>query len=197
MHFSTRHVRFGLAAFLLIALLLDVVPTIARQQMQSAPQPIVYIPLISILPGGHMPSPIEQEAINLINQQRTLHSCPQLGISIKLSDAAYRHSSDMALGDLFSHDGSDGSTMVSRILDTGYTYSQLAENIAAGDSTAQAVVSHWMGSTMHRNNIWNCGLRDAGIGYYYQADDQPNVRLFNGQIGGPFYHYWTLDLGTP
>ena len=35
------------------------------------------------------------------------------------------------------------------------------------------------------------------LGYYYQADDQPNVRLFNGQIGGPFYHYWTLDLGTP
>lgn len=196
MHFSTRHVRFGLAALLLIALLLNVVPTIARQQMQSAPQPIVYLPLISNVPGGHMLSAMEQEAIDLINQQRTLNRCPQLAVSSKLVDAAYRHSTDMALGDLFSHDGSDGSTMVSRILDTGYTYSQLAENIAAGDSTAQAVVSQWMGSPMHRGNILNCGLRDAGIGYYYQADDQPNVR-FNGQIGGPFYHYWTLDLGTP
>jgi uncharacterized protein YkwD len=153
----------------------------------------VYLPLLA---GASQPS-IEQQVLELTNEQRQQNGCATaLVLSPQLSAAASAHSQDMALHDLFSHSGSDGSTMVSRITATGYSYSQLAENVAAGRATAEDVVSDWMNSPGHRANILNCGLREVGIGYYAQMDDQSNVRLDNGQVGGPYRYYWTQDLGA-
>ena len=86
--------------------------------------------------------------------------------------------------------------MVSRVVATGYGYSQLAENLAAGPTTAEGVVASWMNSPGHRANILNCGLRELGVGYYVQLDDQSNVRLDNGHLGGPYRYYWTQDFGS-
>ena len=54
-----------------------------------------------------------------------------------------------------------------------------------------------MTSPGHRANILNCSFREIGVGYYEQLDDQSNVRLDNGQLGGPFRHYWTQEFGAP
>jgi hypothetical protein len=40
-------------------------------------------------------------------------------------------------------------------------------------------------------------LRNLGVGYYAQMDDQANVRLETGQLSGPFRYYWTQDFGSP
>ena len=48
----------------------------------------------------------------------------------------------------------------------------------------------------HRANILNCDLRELGVGYYVQLDDQSNVRLDDGQLGGPYRYYWTQDFGS-
>ncbi|HJZ47073.1 MAG TPA: CAP domain-containing protein [Roseiflexaceae bacterium] len=152
----------------------------------------VYLPLLSR--AG--PS-IEQRVIDLTNAQRRQHGCPiPLVHSPQLAAAASAHSQDMALGNLFSHSGSDGSTMVSRIVATGYNYAQLAENLAAGPASPEEVVAGWMTSPEHRANILNCELREIGVGYYEQPDDQSNVRMDNGQLGGPFRYYWTQDFGS-
>jgi uncharacterized protein YkwD len=122
----------------------------------------VYLPLVN-----HAAQPsIEQLVLDLTNEQRLQHGCTTaLTLSVQLAAAASAHSQDMAIHDLFSHTGSDGSTMVSRVVATGYSYSQLAENLAAGPATAEAVVASWMNSPGHRANILNCGLRDLGVGY--------------------------------
>jgi uncharacterized protein YkwD len=153
----------------------------------------VYLPLL--IRAGQ-PS-VEQQVIDLVNQQRQQHGCSALVPSVPLSAAAYTHSEDMALRDLFSHTGSDGSTMVSRAKAAGYSYSRLAENLAAGASTAEEVMNGWMASPGHRANILNCDLHELGVGYYAQTDDQANVQLANGQLGGPFRYYWTQDFGSP
>jgi uncharacterized protein YkwD len=135
---------------------------------------------------------------DLTNQQRQQHGCAvALVLSPQLTAAATAHSQDMALQDRFGHIGSDGSTMVSRIVATGYSYSLLAENVAAGQATAEDVVAGWMNSPGHRANILNCNLRDLGVGYYAQFNDQSNVQLDSGQIGGPYRYYWTQDFGAP
>ena len=103
----------------------------------------------------------------------------------------------MALHDIFSHTGSDQSTLVTRVQSAGYAYSWLAENIAAGYKTPQDVVNAWISSPGHHANMVNCNLHEAGVGYYYQADDQRTVRDDGGTISGPYYHYWTQDFGTP
>jgi len=153
----------------------------------------VYLPLVS----RAAQLSLEQQVLDLTNAQRQQHGCATaLTLSAQLTAAASAHSQDMALHDLFSHTGSNGSTMVSRIVTTGYSYSQLAENLAAGPATAEDVVASWMNSSGHRANILNCGLHYLGVGYYAQMDDQANVRLDNGQLGGPFHYYWTQDFGS-
>jgi uncharacterized protein YkwD len=141
---------------------------------------------------------IEQRIVDLTNQQRRQQGCTvALVLSPQLSAAASAHSRDMALHDLFSHTGSDGSTMISRAVAAGYSYSRLAENLSAGQSTPEEVVAGWMNSPGHRSNMLNCALREIGVGYYEQPDDQSNVRLDSGEISGPYRHYWTQDFGAP
>ena len=152
----------------------------------------VYVPLL--LSSAQLS--VEQQVLDLVNQQRQQQGCAALTRSEQLSAAANAHSQDMALHDLFSHTGSDGSSMVSRVEATGYSYSMLAENLAAGARTAEEVVAGWMNSPGHRANILNCDLHELGVGYYMQLDDQSNVRLDNGQLGGPYRYYWTQDFGS-
>jgi uncharacterized protein YkwD len=153
----------------------------------------MYVPLLF---RGGQPS-AEQQVLELVNQQRKLHGCPAMALSGQLGAAASMHSQDMAIHDLFSHSGSDGSTMVSRVVAMGYSYSLLAENLAAGSATAEDAMAGWMNSPEHRANILNCNLRELGVGFYVQMDDQSNVRLDNGQLSGPFRYYWTQDFGSP
>jgi uncharacterized protein YkwD len=154
----------------------------------------VYLPLMTQATAAVS---IEQRLTDLTNELRRQQGCAvALVLSPQLSAAASAHSRDMALHDLFSHSGSDGSTMASRAVAAGYSYSRLAENLAAGQASPEEVVAGWMSSPGHRSNILNCALREIGVGYYEQSDDQSNVRLDTGEISGPYRHYWTQDLGA-
>lgn len=155
----------------------------------------LFIP-IALVPASA--SAAEQQVLELINQARRANGCNNdLVFAVRLNASADRHSSDMALRDFFSHTGSDGSSAGVRAEQAGYSYSELAENIAAGYNTPQKVVNAWMGSSGHRQNILNCELSETGIGHYYQADDQANVKDDFDQVGGPYFHYWTQDFAIP
>ena len=183
----------SLAAFVLLALM---APALSRTYAMPALANThkLYVPIAA---RHDAPLSIDQQVLALINQQRRSNGCnTDLTISPKLKQAADRHSADMALHDIFSHTGSDGSSMVDRIVQSGYHYSMIAENIAAGYSTPQQVVEAWMKSSGHRSNILNCSLRETGIGYYYQSNDQPNVKSGSAKAG-PLYYYWTQDFGSP
>jgi uncharacterized protein YkwD len=179
-------------AFLLAVLLMCMSGATSTRVRAASSGFRVYLPLLA----HPAQLSIDQQVLNLTNQQRQQHGCAALALSPQLTAAASAHSQDMALHDLFSHTGSNGSTIVSRVAATGYSYSQLAENLAAGPATAQDVVASWMNSPGHRANILNCGMHELGVGYYVQLDDQSNVRLDNGQLGGPYRYYWTQDFGS-
>ncbi len=72
-----------------------------------------------------------------------------------LAKAAQRHSTDMATKDFMSHTGSDGSSMSSRVSDTGYDWRTVGENVAAGHRSVTAVMEAWMKSEGHCRNIMN------------------------------------------
>ena len=137
------------------------------------------------------PSPTNQNFIyrvlELTNIERSKLSLPPLTFNTKLLNAAAAHSQNMALQDFFSHTGKDGSSLGSRITATGYQFSAAAENIAAGASTPEQVVSSWMSSSGHRANILNPNLKEIGISYYFLANDTGSVN---------FNHYWTQVFAT-
>jgi len=185
MRISVR--RCGVLRLIVGALMLAA-PVFGAKAQTTSSDTFVYLPML-------IDMRIEDQVVALINQQRRLDGCSvDLTISASLNAAAFGHSRDMALNDFFSHDGSNQSTMESRAVAAGYTYSMLAENIQAGARSPQQVVNDpimgWMQSPNHRANILNCSLREVGIGYYYQADDQ----VIPG-VGGPFVYYWTADFG--
>ena len=99
-----------------------------------------------------------------------------------LLQAASGHSSDMAQNNYFSHTSLDGRTMVERVLATGYTYTNLGENIAAGQSTVESVITGWTTSPGHCQNLMNSAFRDIGVACV--RSDTSNYR-----------YYWTMVLG--
>ncbi|MFE9750667.1 CAP domain-containing protein [Saccharothrix saharensis] len=124
---------------------------------------------------------LEDRVLALTNGERSAVGCPALAPNAQLAAAAKRHSDDMARTGNFSHTGSDGSTAAQRVTDAGYHFRLMAENIAAGQGTAEEVVSAWMSSESHRANIVNCELRDLGVAH--TADGSNKV-------------YWTQEFGV-
>ncbi len=114
-------------------------------------------------PSANPESGFATEVLTLVNQHRANAGCTPLKLDARLTQAATAHSQDMARNDYFSHTSRDGRTMEQRIRAAGYP-SPGAENIAMGQSSAQAVVNDWMNSEGHRANILNCSLVAMGLG---------------------------------
>ena len=57
------------------------------------------------------------------------NNLPAYTINDQLAKAAQSHANDMACNSLTGHTGSNGSTIESRVKDSGYTYSLVSENV--------------------------------------------------------------------
>ena len=117
-----------------------------------------------------MPRGPEADVLAMINAERVQHGCKPLRIEARLSEAAERLSRGMAERHYFSHNAPDGSTPGKRVKDTGYIYQMVGENIEINSDDPEAVVSTWMNSPGHRQNILMCAFKETGIAMY-QADD--------------------------
>src|ERR1044071_9535866 len=97
-------------------------------------------------------TPPRKLLVQRINHARSRHALAPVTASQTLQGAALRHSDDMMGRDYFSQTSPTGSTMVDRILKTGYVsgYSWAAgETLAWGWGTktgARATVRAWMHS---------------------------------------------------
>jgi uncharacterized protein YkwD len=127
------------------------------------------------------------EVIRLVNVERAKAGLGALTSQAQLTQAAQGHALDEGCNFFMSHDGSDGSTALDRIVRAGYVYSWWGENVAAGYSTAQDVMTAWMDSPSHRDNILSPNFTEIGIGYVYNPNDTKNS----------WYSYWAMSLGAP
>ncbi|MFZ1265246.1 MAG: CAP domain-containing protein [Anaerolineae bacterium] len=143
------------------------------------------------------PASAADDVVYVTNQQRLANGLLPLKRVSELDASGTTHANDMATHDFFSHTGSDGSRVGDRVGVAGYfNWAIVAENIAAGQPSAEAVVAAWMASPAHRAVILRNDLREIGVGYVFQANDQPNVVLPGGALGGPYYHYWVQNFGA-
>ena len=128
----------------------------------------------------------ENEVLRLTNEFRKKNGLKALVLDTNLDETADKHSKDMAKRDYFSHTGKDGSKPWDRAKREGYESGTVGENIAAGYSSAKAVVDGWIASPGHRANMLNANYNEIGIGHYYEANDTGNVN---------YRHYWTQVFG--
>jgi len=97
--------------------------------------------------------------------------------------AARRHSLDMIQRGYFAHVSPDGVPPSDRVVDAGYSFRAVGENIAAGQMTPQAVVDGWIASDGHCANLMNPAFEELGTGYVNAPTN--------------LVHYWTQVFGTP
>jgi uncharacterized protein YkwD len=135
----------------------------------------------------------QQEILSRVNQARAAgRTCgstrygaaPALRWNGVLFNAAGAHSTDMAANNYFSHTSQDGRNAGQRITGAGYAWSGYGENIAAGQTSAQAVVDGWLASPGHCANIMNANYADMATACV--ASSTSNYRT-----------YWTMDLARP
>lgn len=119
----------------------------------------------------------------LINNERIERGLPALVVSSKLNNSAQSWTDQMVSSGVFSH--GPGTSFANRIAAAGYDWQMAGENIATGFPTPSSVVSAWMASTGHCQNILDPGFRNVGTG----ESPQP----VGGWASGPAT--WTQDFG--
>ncbi len=138
-----------------------------EQQMptQVPPPPIQTTPApppIQVLPPANT-NQAEQDIFRLTNEQRVQNGVPALAWSEPLAQVARAHSQDMATRNFFAHVNPDGLDPFQRMKIGGISYLAAGENIAGGP-TADIMMTNWMQSPPHRENILNPSFGHMGVG---------------------------------
>jgi uncharacterized protein YkwD len=171
----------------------------------AVPAHALLLPLLLCAAGAAVGQSPQAEVLERINMERWANGqLPPLKGQANLDAAADGHSLAMSQRNFMMHcDPDTQSSPPARMTAAGYTgYTAWAENIAAGQGSAAAVVADWMASDFHRAAILSPSVREVGTGHALDGADQGNVRL--DQTGdctpesfanGPFRHYWTQKFG--
>lgn len=106
-----------------------------------------------------------EKILRLVNQQRKAAGLRPLILIEDLNQAARVQSENMSRNKTLAHNIGD-STLVKRVLATGYDYNRVSENIAEGTRSADRTVECWMASPNHRANILDPDVTHMGVGKY-------------------------------
>ncbi|MGI8495225.1 MAG: CAP domain-containing protein [Pyrinomonadaceae bacterium] len=117
---------------------------------------------------------LEQQAFQIINQQREENGLPALKWNEDMARAARLHSGNMASLKFFDHRGMDGLTVSDRAKSiASRIWYSIGENIAYSKGFSKPVETAcrgWMQSAGHRQNILDPNWTESGIGAAIAAD---------------------------
>lgn len=135
---------------------------------------------------------VASQILTLVNSARergatcgslAMPSVPALLLSTTLTSVAQAHADDMATANYYAHESKNGDTPSRRMQRAGYRATTTGENIAAGQQSAEEVVSSWLESPGHCKNILNSAFTELGVG----------VALNNSSEKGI---YWVQNFGS-
>jgi uncharacterized protein YkwD len=113
---------------------------------------------------------MESSIACLINDERASYGLRPVSPNAELRQAALSHSDEMISQSYFEHTSPAGLTFMDRIEATGYMRGArswtVGENLVWGTgplSTPQAVMTAWMNSPPHRENLLRPAFREVGI----------------------------------
>lgn len=125
----------------------------------------------------------EQRMAEAINAVRVGRGLPALLHAAELGGAARRHAADLAGHPWLMHDGSDGSTIDSRMREAGYRPLVFREVVGWGfGGDVGAMLEWWLASSGHVGIVLNGDTREIGVGYVYDPTTA-------------WGHYWCVDFG--
>src|ERR1035437_4253901 len=104
-----------------------------------------------------------QELLILTNQQRQNNNLGALIDNSELDQAAANKASDMFSKDYWAHNSPNGTTPWVFIKSAGYNYIYAGENLARGFNSAPDVITAWMNSPEHRQNVLSPNYQNVGF----------------------------------
>lgn len=113
--------------------------------------------------GGTVTACTSGNVLQLVNCARAADGKGPLSANGLLDAAALGHANDMVTNGFFSHTGSNGSDVGTRVTAAGYAWSAVGENIASGQTTDLEVFNAWMNSSGHRANILSASYTEMGL----------------------------------
>ncbi len=108
----------------------------------------------------------ESNSVRQKNQQPRLVQNPQLAA------AAQAKATDMANRNYWTHLTPEGKTPWTFIDGQGYAYQKAGENLAYGFATQSEVVTGWLNSPAHKENLLDKDYREVGYGVANSPDYQ-------------------------
>lgn len=136
------------------------------------------------LSAGQIAGNPRRRVVALINEARSqVRRCGRekfpagtpLTRSAALENAALVHARDIANRSRLGHEGSDGSMPADRATRAGYHWVAVAENVAAGQTTAEEVVGTWLDSAGHCANLMNPKYSETGVAYAINPADEMGI----------------------
>ena len=112
---------------------------------------------------GYASNITAEEVLVQTNQQRASNGLSNLVIDSKLSQAALAKGQDMFTDQYWSHIAPDGREPWDFIKNSGYVYRAAGENLARDFMNTGDMVTAWMASPAHRENILNSKFEEVGI----------------------------------
>lgn len=100
-----------------------------------------------------------------------------------ISQAAIKHSTDMATKNFYSHTGSDGSGVFDRMTAAGYTYENGGEILIAGRTKIPDAINAFLASHAHCSHIMQADFDEVGAACVSSSSSQ-------------FKHYLTINFGS-
>ncbi|MCS6956653.1 MAG: CAP domain-containing protein [Patescibacteria group bacterium] len=104
-----------------------------------------------------------EKLFELTNKERQKNNLKPLNYNENLSKAAYEKALDMFSKNYWAHFGPNGETPWEFILKNNYQYEYAGENLAKNFLFSNGVVSAWMNSPSHRENILRKEYTDVGF----------------------------------
>lgn len=122
------------------------------------------------------------------NEKRVTAGDRQLVLNDELSRAAAAKAKDMFAKQYWAHTAPDGTDPWSFIINTGYNYLFAGENLARDFGDSRSVVSAWMNSPSHKENLLNPRYQEVGFavvnGKYNGYETTLVVQMFGAKPGG-------------
>lgn len=104
-----------------------------------------------------------QKIVQLTNEERAKVGAPPLSENSQLDGAALSKAQNMLLENYWAHFAPSGRTPWDFITSSGYKFTFAGENLAKNFTNSEDVVSAWMASPTHRDNILNPKYKEMGI----------------------------------
>ena len=107
---------------------------------------------------------VRREVLERVNDARRAEGLRPLTSNVFLDRTAQKYAELLAETGHYGHVGPEGRALDARLAREGYRYRTAGENLARGPETAEEVVSGWLASPEHRENILGERFRETGLG---------------------------------